>query len=74
MVTVYIIIGILLWLIMGFCAYILDAKVSYKTYFTWGDFLFTTVLGLISFIAMIMAIFISKFPNFMETLLKKINK
>ena len=70
----FIIIGIILWLIIGFCTYLWSAKNSYQTNFEWSDFLFTTCLGLISFIILAIYIFIHKFPDFMEDLLRKINE
>lgn len=70
----FIFLGILLWIIIGFCTYLWNAKITYTTCFSWYDFLFTIGLGLISFIVFVIYTFVHNFPKFMENLMKKINK
>lgn len=65
---------ILIWVSIGYCAYIWDAKRNCVTYFNWNDFLFITCLGILSLLMIIIDEFIYNFPKFMEKLLKKINK
>lgn len=70
----FIIFGLLIWLFIGYCAYIWDAKRKYVTYFNWSDFLLTTCLGILSLFMIVIDEFLYSFPKFMEKLLKKINK
>lgn len=70
----FIILGILLWLIIGFCTYIWCIKLTNTTYFSWGEFLVVTCCGLLSFIIMFIVWIFGNFNDFMESLIKKINK
>jgi hypothetical protein len=67
-------IGIILWFIIGFFTYIWLAKLENITYFSWDDFLFTTLFGLISFCILAIVTIIDIFPVLMEKLLNKLNK
>ena len=74
-IKILIIIGlVILWILIGFCTYIWNAKRTYCCNFIWSDFLSIVGLGLVSFTVYIFVIFIEDFPKFMERLLKKNNK
>ena len=69
-----VIIGIILWVLIGFCTYLWTVKITHITCFYWYDFLISISLGLIGLIIILICLFISNFKNFMEKLIKKINK
>lgn len=70
----FIILGILLWLVIGFCAYILEAKRLHITRFDWVEFLCNICFGLISFIIYMYNKIKDDFPKLIEKFLKKLNK
>ena len=70
----FIIFGIITWLVIGFCAYSWESKRLHIVHFHWIDFLCTVCFGLISFISIIITIIAQDFPKLMERFLKKLNK
>ena len=69
-----VIFGMILWLIVGFCAYIWNIKRMHTTYFSWPEFLLSIGFGVITFIMTVIDEIIDGFPKVMEKLIKKINK
>lgn len=68
---------IIFWIIFGFIAFILNSKNIHRTSFddeAKAELKFFLWLGLIIFLAAICSILIDKFNNYMDHLLKKINK
>lgn len=70
----FIIFGIITWLVIGFCTYIWESKRLHTVHFNWFDFLCTVCFGLISFISIIITVIVHDFPKLMEKFLKKLNK
>lgn len=65
---------ILLWILMGFCAYVLFIKDTYTSYFNKGEFIFFIIFGPIAILVFTCMFIHDKFHDFMEDLISKINK
>ena len=65
---------ILLWILIGICAYIWFIKDTHTTYFNEGEFIFHIIFGPIVILVLTCIFIHDKFHDFMEDLVRKINK
>ena len=68
---------IVLYIILGFLAFIWNAKRTHLTYFdnrVMLELMFLIAIGPLAFIILSYVVLIEKFKNFMDELLKKINE
>ena len=64
----------LLWILIGFCAYIWSIKYTHTTYFNEGAFIYDIIFSPIVILVLTCIFVHDKFHDFMEDLVRKINK
>ena len=69
-----IIVCALLWLLLGFVAYMWSVKRTYTTYFDASHFILSLITGPVGLLICTIVIFFEKIPEWMESLIRHINK